>query len=93
MSKRSCNLQVEPRTISEMTLIKNQNLTHPPTNIYIWIPHPRDPGGWNFVSCKEVLLVSLWNIIVLGDLAFHEVKKGFHAGRIGCNPLFYYFYQ
>ena len=27
-----------------------------------------------------MLLVSLWNIIVLGDLAFHEVKKGSHAG-------------
>ena len=46
------------------------------TDIYIWIPHPRDPGGWNFASCKELLLVSWDNIIVLGDLSFVWGEEG-----------------
>ena len=33
-------------------------------------PSSQRSRGWNFVSCKEVLLVSCWNIIVLGDLSF-----------------------
>jgi len=33
-------------------------------------PSSKRSRGWNFVSCKEVLLVSFWNIIVLGDLSF-----------------------
>ena len=73
------NLQVEPRTISGMTLIKNPELTHTSANIYIWIPHPRDPevGRWNLVSCKEVLLVSWWNILVLDYLSFSWGEEGF----------------
>ena len=33
-------------------------------------PSSERSRGWNFASCKEVLLVSWWNIIMLGDLSF-----------------------
>jgi len=46
--------------------------------------HPRDPEvrGWNFVSCKEVLLVSWCNIIVLGGLSFSWGEEGLLAERM-----------
>ena len=39
-------------------------------------PSSQISRGWNFVSCKEVLLVSWWNIIVLGDLSFSWGEEG-----------------
>ena len=59
--------------------------------IYIWIPHHRDPGGWNFVIYREVLLVFWCTFTVLGDFAFLEVKEGLLSWRMmlgqGCSWL------
>ena len=55
-------------------------MTHLSVIIYIWIPHHKDPGGWNFVSYREVLLVFWCTFTVLAYLALLEVKKGFLAG-------------
>ena len=71
---------MEPRTISEMILIKNPELTHPLARHLYKDPSSERSGGWNFVICKEVLLVSLLDIVLLGDLAFHEVKRAFMLG-------------
>ena len=39
-------------------------------------PSSQRSGGWNLVFCKELMLVSSWNIIVLGDLSFSWGEKG-----------------
>jgi len=43
-------------------------------------PSSERSGAWNFVICKEVLLVYLGDIVLLGDLAFHEVKRALMLG-------------
>ena len=73
---------MELGTIREMTLIKNPEADSPTCKHLYIDPSSQRSKDWNLVFCKEVLLVSLWNIIVLGGLAFHEVKKGFHARRM-----------
>ena len=47
-----------------------------PYNHLYMDPSSQRSRGWNFVSCKEVLLVSWWNIIVLGDLSFSWGEEG-----------------
>ena len=39
-------------------------------------PSSQRSRGWNLVFCKEVMLVSWWNIIVLGDLSFSWGEEG-----------------
>ena len=39
-------------------------------------PSSQRSRGWNFASCKELLLVSWGNIIVLGDLSFVWGEEG-----------------
>lgn len=48
----------------------------PPCKHLYMDPSSQRSGGWNFVSCKEVLLVSWCNIIVLGDLSFSWGEEG-----------------
>lgn len=70
------NLQVEPRTIIERTLIKIPEADSPTyKHLYMYLSSQRS-RGWNLVFCKEVLLVSLWNIILLGDLRFSWGEEG-----------------
>ena len=76
MSNRSWNIQVESRTVREKTLIKIPEANSPPCNHLYMDPSSQRSRGWNFVSCKEVLLVSWWNIIVLGDLSFSWGEEG-----------------
>ena len=67
---------MESRTIRERTLIKSHKLTQPPCKHLYMDPSSQRSRGWNFVSCKEVLLVSWCNIIVLGDLTFSWGEEG-----------------
>ena len=70
------NLQVEQRTIREKILIKIPEADSPPCN-HLYMDHSSQRSrGWNLVSCKEVLLISWWNIIVLGDLSFSWGEEG-----------------
>jgi len=39
-------------------------------------PSSQRSRGWNFASCKELMLVSWGNIIVLGDLSFAWGEEG-----------------
>ena len=64
------NLQAESRTIRERTLIKIPEADSPTYKHLYTNSSSQRSRGWNLVFCKEVLLVSLWNIIVLGDLIF-----------------------
>jgi len=45
-------------------------------------PSSERSKGWNFVSCKEVLLVYCCNIIVLGDVSFSWGEEGLLAKRM-----------
>ena len=70
------NIQVEPRTIRERTLIKIPEADSPTCKNLYMDPSSQRSRGWNLVFCKEVLLVSLWNIIVSGDLSFSWGEEG-----------------
>ena len=62
--------------LSERTLIKIPEAdSHPYKHLYMY-PSSQRSRGWNLVSCKELLLVSWWNIIVLGDLSFSWGEEG-----------------
>ena len=55
-------------------------MTHLSVIIYIWIPHHIDLEAGILYLIKKCCLYSGVHSEVLGDLALHEVKKGFLAG-------------